>query len=297
MSYYFDAIQRASGRDPARTDPSSDEIVDAVAKTRVTPVPLSTLAPKVVEFAGKQTREKRKCKFNPSDSDVIVTTRTNLELSDILAIEQFRNLRVRLSEIGRTRPLQTIVITSANPKEGKTTVCLNLAFASSQVKDKRTLLVDADLRRPSVARLLGISKGPSLTDYLSERADYDELPWEISPNLDVITASETSEASELLQVKRLSDFIRECSERYDYVFIDSPPLGSVADAQTLAAGTDGVLLVVRAGGKRELVAIASERIKSKILGVVLNFGRSTSKQSYHYGTSRPDEGSVRRKQK
>ena len=122
MGYYFDAIQRATGRVPVKTKAVSDETTDAVAKTRTTSITLPAPAPTVTRIAGKSTREKRKCEFDPSKNDVIVTARSNLERCDVLAVEKFRDLRVRLTEIGRTRSLRTIVITSASPGEGKTVI-------------------------------------------------------------------------------------------------------------------------------------------------------------------------------
>jgi capsular exopolysaccharide synthesis family protein len=295
MGYYFDAIQRAAGVVPAQVvDLPAERTTTEQTIVKATPaLPATTLK----EVAGKNPRQKRKFSFNSSDKDVVVTARGNLELSDVLAVEQFRNLRVRLLEIARTRTLRTIVVTSANPKEGKTAISANLAFASSQVKDKRTLLVDADLRNPSIGKLLGMPSGPGLTDYLYGRAAFEDILCEIGPNFDVITSSETSEASELLQGNKLAEFIRKCSDNYNYVIIDSPPLGLVSDAQTLSASADGALFVVRTGSKRELVVKATEGIKSKILGVVLNFGRASTKNAYHYGIYRAEEGSARGKQK
>lgn len=208
--------------------------------------------------------------------------------------EQFRTLRSRLYQVRGNQPLRTLLVTSAAPAEGKTFVTSNLAHAISRQADRRTLIIDADLRCSRLHSTLGAPSSPGLSDYL--RGDADErtvIQHGQTGNLWMIPGgTSVTNPSELLSNGRLKTLIDRVSPIFDWVIIDSPPCLPVADASLMADLCDGVLLVVRAGSTpAELVKKAGAQLrKGKVVGVILNAveqesGTYGSYYSYgHYGT-------------
>jgi polysaccharide biosynthesis transport protein len=191
---------------------------------------------------------------------------------DLQLAEAFRGLRTSvLYDAGGSVP-RTLLVTSSVPGEGKTTVSANLAISMAML-DKRVLLVDADMRRPSLHRLFGVSRKPGLAEELS-----GACPWEyaichgVSPGVDLLPAGdETGNPSDYLSGEAFGRWLTQVSVQYDFVILDAPALFiNVPDARIISHAVDGVLLVVRSGSTaREVV----ERLVAQtpnLAGVVLN---------------------------
>ena len=192
-------------------------------------------------------------------------------------MERICLLRARLNNIRKKRSLNTILVTSALPKEGKTTVAANLALSLAREMGRGAVLVDADLRNPSLDKLLGVEKGPGLTDLILGRAELKEVVVPTNEGrLRLLRGGAEVEESpgELLSSEAMSRFIRGTREYFprDLVVIDSPPLHGIADCWPLTKDVDGIVLIIRAGmTPRDLVVrVISELDREKIVGVVLN---------------------------
>ena len=192
--------------------------------------------------------------------------------------EAFRSLRTALLLSQPDQPPQVILVTSALPREGKTTAAANLAVTLAQLGDK-TVLVDADLRKPGVGRMLNLASGKyaGLSSYLAGVSSLDlvSVAHPSIPNLAAIpTGPLPPNPADLLSSHRLADAIAELRTKFKFVVIDSPPVMAATDAVILSVQVDGVLLVVRSG---ETPKAAFTRtcdllvsVKSRMLGVVLN---------------------------
>ena len=214
-------------------------------------------------------------------------------------VEAFRNLgsSVMLEAAGRKKVLRSIVITSSQPGEGKTTVSVNLAIALAQ-QGSRVILIDADLRRPSVHRALGFRNIRGLSGYLAGLSEWAPcvLPG-LTPGLDTLPAGKSPRNPvALLSSPRMRILIRQVLEEYDYLIIDSPALmPNLADARILAEMVDGSLMVVRSGMAPREFVIRSRKHLNNVFGVVLNSMDVRSMEdgygyhSYGYGTGENEE--------
>jgi len=162
--------------------------------------------------------------------------------------EAFRKIRTNLQFIDVDRPNKTIVITSALPEEGKTTVLCNLAIVLSQA-GRRVVLVETDLRRPRAVDYLGLEGAVGVTSVLSGQVSLDKAiqPWARSQFAVLASGPTPPNPSELLDSQQMVNLLTELRERYDTVLLDAPPLLPVTDAAVLGAAADGALLVVRYG--------------------------------------------------
>src|ERR1041384_3927765 len=167
------------------------------------------------------------------------------------AAEQYQGLRLTIERLRRGRTLQIIAVTSPAAGEGKTLTAINLAGALARGSDDaRVLLIDADLRRPAVARQLAIdatSKG--LTEVVENpQATLDRVTHRLQPfNLSIVPAGARNGAvHQILRSSRLDAVLAEARQRYDFVVLDTPPLLPVFDSALLANAVDGVLMVVAA---------------------------------------------------
>ncbi|MGD0906074.1 MAG: polysaccharide biosynthesis tyrosine autokinase [Candidatus Acidiferrales bacterium] len=203
--------------------------------------------------------------------------------------EAFRALRTSLLLSQADHPPQVILMTSALPREGKTTAAVNLAVTLAQLGDK-TLLVDADLRKPGINRALSLVDGKhaGLSSYLAGVSSLDliTVPHPAITNLAAIpTGPIPPNPADLLSSRRLTELIAELRGRYKFVVIDSPPIMAATDAVILSVLVDGVLMVVRSGETpkeaftrtRDLLA----GVKCHMLGVVLNAVDASSPDYYY----------------
>ncbi len=190
------------------------------------------------------------------------------------AAEEFRKLKTQIF-IRLPNPPHSILVTSATPQEGKTMVAVNLAMAISQEIHKKAILIDADLRRPSI-HLERYPDPKGLSSYLSDGVPLSEIL--INPdveNLNIIPAGPSSEKSaELIGSKRMGELLRTLKQNGDptYIVIDSPPIISTSEPTLLSKMVDGIILVVMAGQTpRESIKRTIKSIdKEKIIGVVFN---------------------------
>jgi capsular exopolysaccharide synthesis family protein len=189
--------------------------------------------------------------------------------------ESYRHLRTNLEDILVDTSLKSFVVTSANPRDGKTVTAANLAISFSQ-SEKKVLLVDADLRRPAISTKFGLKNTPGLADRVFGRATFDEvIRTEVLPNLDIIgSGTNSGVSSEILGSKKMKDFVAQMTQRYDLVIFDCPPLLVATDAAVLAKETDGAIFVSAAGtttsGQLKVCAEYLTGIGVKLLGVVVN---------------------------
>jgi len=217
-----------------------------------------------------------------------------------LASEQFRTLRSRLYLIREKRPLRTLLIMSALPLEGKTFVATNLACILARQRERRVLLVDADLRRSHAHVVLGAPATPGLSDYLQGVADeFSILQRGPQGNLFLIPAGKSvAHPAELIANGRLGNLIQRLGPIFDWIVIDSPPVIPVSDASLLAELCDGLLLVIRADATPyDLARKVGEEFRAKrLLGVVLNRATPGSGySSYYYGAGHPEAARKNRK--
>lgn len=198
------------------------------------------------------------------------------EKPDAMPSEAFKALRTRVqfSKVGKN-VLKTILVTSAAPGEGKTIVSVNLAGAFAQ-DSKKTLLIDADLRKPRVHNLFNQLKSPGFVDYFFEKATLDEIirPSQLE-NLNIITTGTLPpNPSELLGSKRMIDFLSEMRNKYDVIILDSAPIIAVTDTEILSRLVDATMVVVSSDSTQlNLVEKAVHLIRndfSLFLGTVLN---------------------------
>ena len=234
---------------------------------------------------GRRQRKKEKEDAIELNADLIVH---QAPLSG--PAEAARSIRTNLRFMAPDEPFRVLLITSASPSEGKTTVASNLAIAMAQAGQK-TLLLDADLRKPRVHRIFGKSNDAGLTVALLDRSILtDELVATDVPNLSVLPAGPIPpNPAELLQSEKFGELLDELKERYDRIVIDSPPVGPVTDAAVLTTQVDGTVLVVRAfKTPREVVADAKRTLQTvggRVVGAVLNavnLERSEYKGYYQY---------------
>ena len=202
--------------------------------------------------------------------------------------ERYRRLRSKL-EIARDEKgpaAKVILVTSSVPDEGKTTTALNLALAFAEERQRSTLLVDLDLRRPSVGRYLTPPPSLGLSELLSDGLALDHVVIPVKGSrLHVLPAGRpASNPTELLRSVALGRTVEELRQRFDWIIVDTPPCVPFSDATVVQALVDGTVLVVRAGvTARATVERALESLEAgPLLGVVLNDVVATPVDRYYY---------------
>lgn len=214
--------------------------------------------------------------------------------------EAYKSIRTNIMLSIMKKGCKIIVVSSSMANEGKTTTTTNLAISISQA-DQRVLLIDGDLRKPKVHHYFSIPNAPGLTNYLgasvnSRAAQKVDLFSIIHPteykNLCVITSgSIPPNPGEILGSEPMADFLKEVSEHFDYIIIDTPPINVVSDALPVIRESDGVVMVVRANASThpelQKALDALKFIDAKILGFVVNYeSEKRSKYGYYkYGYS------------
>jgi capsular exopolysaccharide synthesis family protein len=202
--------------------------------------------------------------------------------------EAIRTLRNSILLADFDRRLRSILVTSASPGEGKSTIAAHLAVSHAQ-QGHRTLLIDGDLRRPSVHRRFDIPSALGLSNVL-----VSELPWQDAvvklpnlPGLDVLPAGPTSRRAADLIGRGLQQMLEEASAEYDLVILDAPPLLGFAEPLQMATVVDGVLVVTRAGetSRKAVASVVAtlRRLRAAVVGVVLNEVNKEMSDSYYYG--------------
>ncbi|MFZ1084329.1 MAG: CpsD/CapB family tyrosine-protein kinase [Terracidiphilus sp.] len=224
-------------------------------------------------------------------------------------IEQFRGLRAQIYQFRDQAPLKSILISSGLPAEGKTFVAANLAISLASNKNNTVLLIDADLRKPTLHKLLGSPHLPGLAEYLTGTAQARDILQRSQlpninmadqsgqmPDLTFISAGEGGDhSSELVANHRFDELITTLSPHFDWIIIDSPPALVVADAIDLARAADAVLLVARAARTPYDVAQRTQSAfaNSRLLGFVLNAVKEVSSiGAYYYYRKRETESGL-----
>jgi capsular exopolysaccharide synthesis family protein len=190
-----------------------------------------------------------------------------------VAVEQYRRLAASLHHAQFERQMKVLMVTSASPGEGKTLTATNLALTLSESYRRKVLLIDADLRRPSLHHLFKLPNVLGLSDALQSETDQKLPVIQVSSNLTVLPAGRPDpDPMSGLTSDRMRRIVQEAAARFDWVIIDTPPVGFLSDANLLVAMVDGALFVVRAGkSPYRLVQRALDAIgREGVLGVVLN---------------------------
>lgn len=201
--------------------------------------------------------------------------------------EAYRSLRSNIEYSSFDDEYRVIVVTSSVPGEGKSTTSGNLAIALAQ-SGNSVLLVDCDMRKPSIHKKFKISNAAGTAELLLRKKLFEEVANKYNENLTIITAGKIPpNPSEMLASRAMTAFIEEMKKEFKYIILDTPPLQAVTDAQVLSTKADGVLLVVKAGStKKEMVFNSVDLIKKvhgKVIGTVLNGVENKKNNYYYYG--------------
>jgi capsular exopolysaccharide synthesis family protein len=210
--------------------------------------------------------------------------------------EQFNNLKVRISEAAVSAPLRVIAISSSQPEDGKSLICANLAVSFSKDPKRRVLVIDCDLRNPTLHKYLGISIEPGLLSYFENDKLQPYCFLRRLGSLYVMTAGGISaNPVDYLSGPVMADMIRLFKNEFDTIILDCPPFGPISDAQIMTGITDGLLMVVRSGktnyGNLEKACRYMDR--NKLIGLVFNdvkpmlFNTEYDYRYYRYGSTYP----------
>jgi capsular exopolysaccharide synthesis family protein len=220
--------------------------------------------------------------------------------------EAFLMIRAQLRYFDVDRDVKRVMVTSAQSGEGKSLISLNLARATARTDDRRALLIEADLRRPSIHTMIGRESGAGLAELLSHSGDLRSGLRElvVSPDeaddsdhplrLDILLAgSVPPNPAQLLESQRMVQLLQEVDSLYDIIVVDTPPIGMISDAIPLVHQVDGLLIISRMNfSRRDHAGRLMNRLiglNANVLGVVINSLRSTEDASYgYYGNSPPE---------
>ena len=202
--------------------------------------------------------------------------------------EEYRSLRTHVLHKSQRQKLQAIVVASVNPNEGKSVTALNLSWLLAQTDGVKALIIDSDLRMPSLADYIGIETDKGLSHVLAGTATFADSIVRLEPaGLHILAGGDARhDVAELISGPKFKEILREAREMFDYIIIDAPPLGIFTDATVLINQADGAMIVVRANRTRYS---AIERLleplpKERLLGVVLNQAEAVMDEShYNYG--------------
>ncbi|BCZ48253.1 tyrosine protein kinase [Clostridium gelidum] len=206
-----------------------------------------------------------------------------------IASEAYRTLRTNIQYSSFDKQIKTIVVTSAEAAEGKSTVAGNLALCFAQ-NEKKVIIVDCDLRKPSVHKNFQMSNLIGLSEVLIGKERLEEAIQRRNENLDVLPSGKIPpNPSEMLSSSAMTTLIEELKEKYDIIILDSAPLKAVTDAQILSTKTDGTILVIRAARTNKESVIEAKNLLTKvganIIGTVLHAIENTrGKYYYYYGS-------------
>jgi protein-tyrosine kinase len=242
-------------------------VIEEVTTPSVRPAPLLTMGTRVPSLL-----------FSGSTREVLATP----DGSPVL-VEQFRRLAATLHHAQAANGIRRLMISSASAEDGKTLTTMNLALVLSQSYRRRVLVIDADLRRPSIGNLVNLTGASGLSEGLKSKVEQKLAVVELTPTLSILPAGQPDPDPIVgLSSPRMRRILEEGATRFDWVILDAPPVGPVADASLLAEMVDGVLFVVRAGRTQyPVVQKAIDALgRERILGVVMNAVERTP-EAYH----------------
>ena len=201
--------------------------------------------------------------------------------------EQYRALRTSIQYSNVDKNMKTILVTSSDKNEGKTTTVVNLAVNFANL-DKKVLLIDCDLRNPSIHKMFKMGNIYGFTDILVHNREMSKCIQKTElKNLDILTAGAIPpNPAELLSSESMNNLIGELKKVYDYIFIDTPPIGLVTDAGALSSFIDGVVLVVKSEAVEKKYLEETKKkldaVDARILGAILNSYKSEQKDYEYY---------------
>jgi len=219
--------------------------------------------------------------------------------------EAYRAIRTNIQFANVDKAIKTILVTSPTPGEGKTTTLANIAAAMAQGGNK-VLIIDADMRKPRVHKVLELNNNRGLAELLLEQGSpMDYIQGHEVLGIDVLTSGNIpTNPSELVQSKAMKQLMESLKEEYEYIFVDTPPVLPVTDSTIMSTYIDSVLLVIQSGAiNRELVNKAKNallQVGANILGVVLNKiqvkdTRAYNSYYYYYAEDQPKKPRSQRK--
>lgn len=202
------------------------------------------------------------------------------------ASEAYRMLRTNIQFSSISRELKVIAVTSSIPGEGKSTTACNYALSLVET-GKKVLLIDCDLRKPTIHRKFRISNTSGLTNILLGETTIENT-LSLVGGLSILTSGTLPpNPAEVLESQRMKDFLQEMKSHFDYIIIDTPPLLAVADGQIISSMADGVLLVVESKKTPKDSVLKSKDLlinaNANILGIILNKCEISNKKGYGYG--------------
>jgi len=211
--------------------------------------------------------------------------------------ESYRKLRTNIQYSSIDRELKSIVVTSASPKEGKSTVSGNLALSFAQ-NGKKVIIIDCDLRKPSIHRKFNISNLCGLSEVMIGKETLDKTIQKYKANVHILTSGKIPpNPSEMISSTAMSNLLKELKVVYDIVIIDSPPLDAVTDAQILSTKVDGTIIVLKSeeskiGSVKEAKNLLN-KVGANIIGVVMTeVSNYKNKHYYYYGTDEKENQKI-----
>jgi capsular exopolysaccharide synthesis family protein len=235
------------------------------------------LTPQVDQFSQFQTLRV----LVPLQSRLVCVTD-----KESLAAEKFRFLAVRIRQLQQSRRLKTVLITSSVPQEGKSMVAANLACTLARRAQQRILLVEGDLRRPSLAKMFGLGRIPGICEWLQGECNATNSIYHLDgPGFWILPAGSTPRNPlEVMQSGTLSALMDQLRAWFDWIIIDSPPVLPLADTSVWMRLADGILLISRQGTteKRQLQSSLEVLEKSKLIGALMNCSTNKVNSEYYY---------------
>ena len=279
MAKVYEALRRA---DEERKRRAGDEAAAAA------PLELERTKPerpvKRTRF-WKRWRSRRRSRRSQGAVGELNKRRIALLQPDSYVAEQYRALRGRIDSIAAQRPVRTLAVTSALPREGKTTAAINLGIVTAMSLGRRVLLIDCDLRKPKVHEALGLRPEAGLAEVLTDAVNLDQAIVKVEGvNLEVLAVrSRPVNPSELLGSAKMSELLEEVARRYDRVIVDTPAALGLPDAKTVSELCDGMVVVVRADvtTQQDVQATLEIMDRRRILGLLLN-GAEVDQSRYGY---------------
>lgn len=301
MSNIFDALQRAETENSGQ-----DASVTAAELLQLAELKIRGISSQVQSFVTEEVDEESPGSAVEDDLErcpvlsVSVPKGSRLVSAGPeggLAAEKFRFLAVRLRQLRQTRPLKKVLITSTIPREGKSTVSANLACTLARRAQKKVLLLEGDLRRPTLADQFGIGRVPGLSESLASDSETINIYRLESLGLWILPAGAAPQNPlELLQSGRLSRFMEQLESFFDWIVIDSPPALPLADTSVWCRFADGILLVTRPGitERKQLERGLQVLEAKKLLGALVNASNDVAHSDYYqrYAYLAPSPGSA-----
>jgi capsular exopolysaccharide synthesis family protein len=276
MSQLFEALQRSESERLGALSPSSAAELVQVAEQ---------------QLPREETHEVGECR------QLALLPRPESRLLSLthmgsLGAEKLRLLALRLKNMRDTRKLKTVLITSTMPEEGKSLISANLAVTLARSRHLKTLLLECDLRRPTLAQVLTGHNLPGLSECLQSTRNVNEFMYETQPAGFFFLPAGAPPANplELMQSARFQQLMQQLSASFDWILIDSPPVLPLADTSLLMRSSDGVLMVTREGvtQKKPMLKAIEVIDPALLLGVVLNGSTNTDHENYYQRYANPD---------